>query len=253
MRARRATRTCGWASLRRTSTENLGLLELLRLFGGGLAVLGLLVLTAPATRADDCASLSDCFATVSTAAQVIAGVAVLVAASALALPSILRATRGPSEISEAGVDTQVSGQGQGGIAQGAGPTQPQNVPGHQQAQQSGTGVGASQGINQGASPGGNQGGLNLPNLPDTPDVPLTPELSGAVGQGEARSGRDFSPAALEQMRTLGVSADDVEQVIQSGTTTAGSEPGTTVYTVPDAHLLVVVEAMTGRVVAVERA
>jgi hypothetical protein len=207
---------------------------------GAAGVLALLVLTAPAAHADDCAFLTDCFYTVSTAAQVIAGVAVVVAASALALPAILRSRQAPSELSEAGVETQ----SQAHTLQAQ--TQAQSQ-GQAQAQST-----ASQQAGASAGGGGNQG-LNLPNLPDTPDLPLTPAIEGmagaSAGEGEARPAREYSPQALEQMRALGASPADVERAIQGGTAALGSEPGTTMYTSSDG-LQVLVEATTGRVLAV---
>lgn len=215
--------------------------------GVGLFV-GLTVLTAPGAHADDCASLSDCFSTASTAAQVAAGVAIVVAAAALALPALLRGSRGPSELHEAGVD-RVESEGSGGPG-GSG-------------QPSGTGQGARvQGQGSSGNAGGtgtqSNAGLNLPNLPDTPDVPLTPEVAGMMGPeeaevaeaGEAERAREYTPQALDQMRALGVSAADVESAIQRGSASQGSAPGTTVYS--GGGLVVLVEATSGRVLSVAR-
>jgi hypothetical protein len=214
--------------------------------GVGLFV-GLSVLSAAGAHADDCASLSDCFATASTAAQVIAGVAIVVAAAALALPALLRSSRAPSELHDAGVHTErQSGETASGQSGHGGQPQPQMASGQPQTGASG----------QSASGGPGQG-INLPNLPDTPDVPLTPELSGMLSAQQADEGsggaREYTPQALDQMRALGLSAADVEAVIQGGTATLGGEPGTTLYSSPQSGISALVEATSGRVLAVTRA
>lgn len=60
-------------------------------------VLGAAVLTTPVAHADNCSSLQDCFYMTVDAAQVVAGVTVLVAALALFLPALLRTARTPAE------------------------------------------------------------------------------------------------------------------------------------------------------------
>lgn len=64
-----------------------------RLFIQALLSMGLLtalmILTAPQAYADNCGSLSDCFQTGSSAASVIAGVAVIITIAVLVLPSLL--------------------------------------------------------------------------------------------------------------------------------------------------------------------
>jgi hypothetical protein len=55
----------------------------------------LMILTTPKTYADNCGSLNDCFQTQGTAALVIVGIAVLIAITVLALPSLLDATKSP--------------------------------------------------------------------------------------------------------------------------------------------------------------
>jgi hypothetical protein len=226
--------------------ENMGSLArtLGRLVCGAGLLVGMLVLTAPAAHADNCSSLEDCFYTASTAAQVVAALAIVLAAAVLALPALLRGARGPAELSDARLDAegQTAGQGSG--------------QGGQRIEQSGQPQTLASG---GTSDGGSNQGLNLPNLPnlpDTPDVPLTPEVAGMMGAQEAEAeetgrAREYTPQALEQMRALGVSAADVEAVIQSGSASAGSEPGTTVYA-SSGGLRVLVEATSGRVLDMRR-
>src|SRR5262249_45867840 len=71
-------------------------------------------------RADNCSSLQDCFYSVSSAAQVTAGVTVLVVAVALALPTMLRASR-PARVDElqsTGEPTPAGAAGPSGTALG---------------------------------------------------------------------------------------------------------------------------------------
>jgi len=55
-----------------------------------------MILTAPNAYADNCGSLGDCFQTTSSAASVIAGVAVIITMALLALPSLLGTTESTS-------------------------------------------------------------------------------------------------------------------------------------------------------------
>jgi len=227
--------------------ENMGSLArtLSRLVSGAGLFVGLLVLTAPAAHADNCSSLEDCFYTAATAAQVAATLAIVLAAAVLALPALLRGARGPTELTEARMDAEAQNAGQGS-GQGGGPRSGQI--GQSQTQ--------ARGGSGGTSDGGSNQGLNLPNLPDTPDVPLTPEVAGMMGAQEAEAeetgrAREYTPQALEQMRALGVSAAEVEAMIQGGSASVGSEPGTTAYA-SSGGLRVLVEATSGRVLDVRR-
>jgi len=67
---------------------------------------------------------------------------------------------------------------------------------------------------------------------------------------ETGRAREYTPQALDQMRALGLSAADVEALIQDGSASAGSEPGTTTYSSPRSRVVVLVEATSGRVLDV---
>ena len=250
-----------------------------RLVLGAGTSLALTLLGLQSVRADNCSSLQDCFNTVSSAAQVTAGVIVLVVAVALALPTLLRAnrpaevdelqsTRGPTPTGAAGPSSTVlAPPPTSSDLQTLAGARPQDVP----LQQSGLAPFSPQINVRGIGSGMGQG-IDLPNLPDTPDVPDAPEtielsqaaegeVNSAVGSAAAGAGgeaapdaeraRQYTPEALAQMQALGVSAAMVEDIIHTGRATVESEhQGVTRYTASERDVTVRVDALTGVVLSV---